>query len=282
MSKARGYCFTINNYGEEDEIAVHNLAKEAKYIVVGKEVGETGTPHYQGYVFFENPRAFNSVKKFIPRAHIEKAIQTPQVNATYCKKQNNVLLEKGEVPQAGKRNDIDHIRDVVKETPRMKVVVNEATSHQAIKVAEIWLKYNEEPRKWKPEVRWYYGSTGSGKTRTAREWLGEDVYTAMSTAKWWEGYDAHENVLIDDFRKNWILFNDLLRLLDRYEYRVEVKGGSRQFVAKRIAITAPYHPNDMYDGREDINQLIRRIDEIILVGDDPRRFLFQDDNDPLP
>lgn len=282
MSKARGWCFTINNPTTEDETNVKTLQQIAQYLVVGNEVGDCGTPHYQGYVYFPNPRSFSGVKKLLPRAHLEQAKASPHENAVYCKKQNNILVEHGSVPQAGKRNDIDHIRDVVKETPRMKVVVNEATSHQAIKVAEIWLKYNEEPRKWKPEVRWYYGSTGSGKTRTAREWLGEDVYTAMSTAKWWEGYDGHENVLIDDFRKNWILFNDLLRLLDRYEYRVEVKGGSRQFVAKRIAITAPYHPNDMYDGREDINQLIRRIDEIVLIGDDPRGFLFQEDNDPLP
>lgn len=280
MAKARGWTFTVNNYTSEDEAAVHVLSQEAKYIVVGKEVGENGTPHYQGYVFFANPRVFNVIKKLLPRAHIEVAKGNPEQNRTYCTKGGDILIEQGEVPKAGRRTDIEQIRDFVKEKPKMREVVNEATSLQAIKVAEVWLKYHEKPRTWKPEVKWYYGSTGSGKTKSAREWLGEDIYTCMSTSKWFEGYDGHENVLIDDFRKNWATFNDMLRILDRYEYRVETKGGSRQFVAKKIAITAPYRPEHMYQLREDVNQLLRRIDEVILVGEDPsKQFLFKEDDD---
>lgn len=266
MSKIRGYCFTVNNYTDEDLLDVDRLVGESHYIIVGKEVGENGTPHLQGYVYFENPRSFGGIKKLLPRAHIEAAKGTPEQNKMYCGKGGVILVEKGDVPRKGKRTDIDHIRGLVKEMPKMRDVVKEAKSYQAIKVAEVYLKYHEEPRTWKPEVRWYHGSTGSGKTRTAREWLGDDVYTALDSIKWWEGYDAHKNVLIDDFRRDFCKFHQLLKLLDRYEYKVETKGGSRQFLAKKIAITSPYPPDKMYNTREDVNQLIRRIDEVILVG----------------
>jgi len=114
----------------------------------------------------------------------------------------------------------------------------------------------------KPYVEWYYGSTGTGKSKKAYEILGDECYTCLSTGKWFDGYDAHENVLIDDMRKDFMKFHELLRLLDRYAMRVECKGGTRQFVAKHIIITSCYHPKEMFETREDIQQLLRRIDII--------------------
>ena len=59
-------------------------------------------------------------------------------------------------------------------------------------------------------------------------------------------------------------FSELLRILDRYPHRVEVKGGSVQFNSSLIIITSPKSPQETWDGRsaEDIAQLTRRITEI--------------------
>lgn len=265
-SKSRKYCFTVNNPTDKDLEDIKRLAETASYTIVGLEKGKEGTTHYQGFVYTANQIHFTAIKKKLPRAHIEVCKGTINQNINYCKKEGNVILEMGEAPSQGKRSDLDEARDILKRTNKMRDVVKEVSSYQAVKCAEVYLKYHEEPRKWKPEVRWYHGSTGSGKTRTAREWLGSDCYTALDTIKWWEGYDAHENVLIDDFRKDFCKFHQLLKLLDRYEYKIETKGGSRQFVAKRIAITSPYPPDEQYENREDVKQLLRRIDQIILVG----------------
>lgn len=44
--KCRNYCFTLNNYKEED---IEKLLKsDVKYITFQKEVGDSGTPHLQG------------------------------------------------------------------------------------------------------------------------------------------------------------------------------------------------------------------------------------------
>lgn len=266
-SRARGFVFTINNYSDVDRPGVDLLASMAEYLIIGKEIGEEGTPHYQGYVYFgKNKKAFKQVKELLPRAHIEAAKGSPRQNFDYCSKQGD-FEEFGVRPQQGKRSDLQLAYQVVKETSKMKEVVALMPNFQAIKCAEAYLKYHEAPRNWKPEVRWYYGATGAGKTRFAREWLGEEAYTCLDSAKFWEGYDGHEAVLIDDFRKDFCKFHVLLRILDRYEFRVEVKGASRQLRARKIAITCPFHPRLVYETREDIGQLIRRIDKIIRVHD---------------
>ena len=84
----------------------------------------------------------------------------------------------------------------------------------------------------------------------------------MSTARWWDGYDAHENVIIDDMRKDFCKFHELLRYLHEHPFHVETKGGTRQFLARNIVITSCYSPDQLFETREDINQLLRRIDEI--------------------
>jgi hypothetical protein len=83
----------------------------------------------------------------------------------------------------------------------------------------------------------------------------------MGSTKWWDGYVGQPYVIIDDYRPDLCTFSNLLQLFDRYPMRVEFKGGSCQFVAKYIFVTAPKSPRDMWCNRveEDINQLMRRI-----------------------
>lgn len=262
--QARGWCFTINNYTDQDTESMPNVPG---YVIYGREVApETGTPHLQGFAYFPNKATFKKVKALFPRAHIEIMKGTAEQAIVYCKKEGN-FTEHGEPPSQGKRKDLDIIKDKIKnnEVVRMRDVTLEAKSLQSIKVAEVLLKYHEIKRTWKPYVKWLHGPTGTGKTRTAMEELGDDVYVAMESNKWWEGYDAHENVLIDDMRKDFCKFHVLLRLLDRYEFRLENKGGSRQFLAKKIYITSCHHPSSMFDTREDVQQLLRRIDEIVEI-----------------
>lgn len=261
--RSRDWCFTLNNYTDFQYETICNYGQlpNCVYLVVGKEVGKSGTPHLQGYIYYKNARSFDSVRKLLFDAHIEKAKGTSKQASDYCKKQKD-YIELGTLPKQGKRNDIEEIKEIVKSGGSIRDVVEVATSYQSFRMAEVYFKYMEKPRTWKPKVEWYYGPTGTGKTKLAYEVLGDDAYTAMSTGKWWEGYDAHENVLIDDMRKDFLKFHELLRLLDRYAMKIETKGGSRQFLAKHIIITSAYHPTALYDTREDIQQLLRRIDVI--------------------
>jgi len=261
--KSAGYCFTLNNpTGEE----VWN--GKWIYIIRGNEIApETGTPHIQGYVYYKSEVSFKSVKKQLPEgAHIEATKGSPQQNITYCKKGGS-FIETGEPPKQGKRNDIKAVKAIIADGGGMRDVIDATNSYQAMRCAELILKYKEPARNFKPEVFWFWGETGTGKTREACE-LAPNAWLSARNLKWWEGYDAHEDVIFDDFRGDFCTFHELLRILDRYEYRVEVKGGSRQLLAKRIFITCPYPPERTYASREDVGQLLRRIDHTKYFGGD--------------
>ena len=161
----------------------------------------------------------------------------------------------------GKRTDLDNVRELIKEGKGMKDVVMVATSYQSVKMAECILKYHEKKRDWKPKVYWFYGGAGTGKSKLAYEMF-PSAYTAMATAKWWDGYDAHEDIIIDDMRKDFCKFHELLRILDRFPVQLETKGGTRQLLARNIVITSCYSPEQLFETREDLKQLTRRIDEI--------------------
>lgn len=86
-TRSRAWCFTINNYSEEDVRAVKLLPGEC---VCGIEKGENGTPHLQGVIRFESARTFQSVKKMLERAHIEKC-QKWNASKNYCSKDGEMI-----------------------------------------------------------------------------------------------------------------------------------------------------------------------------------------------
>ena len=93
--KNRRWTFTLNNYTDIDLSNLDLIAPFCKYLLVGYEIGEKGTPHLQGYIEFENPRRFSGVKNLISdRAHIEIAHSSGPTNQKYCKKQKKTQTVK--------------------------------------------------------------------------------------------------------------------------------------------------------------------------------------------
>lgn len=271
MARARGWCLTLNNYTNEEFV---QLQKIGDYGILGKEVGENGTPHLQGYLYFKNKISLRGLKFISPRAHFEIAKGTPADNQKYCSK-DNAATAWGKLPQQGERTDLEDAREFLLQSEPMRKV-SDMMNLQVTKNAEKWLTYNEPKRTEKPLVKWFWGPSGVGKTRKATDEL-PDAYIKTGSTKWWDGYDAHEDVILDDLRSNHIEFTELLNLLDRYGKRIEHKGGMRQFRAKRIIITSIYSPEEMYAGmqersrnKEPIEQLLRRIDIIHAMAGDQK------------
>jgi len=260
--QSKAWCFTINNYTPEDECVVRSLADFASYVVCGKEVGESGTPHLQGYAYMKKLASLTAMRRVIQRGHLVISKGTDFDNYGYCAKED-LWFKHGTPPCQGKREDLDAAR----ECTTMKECILEGGNYQAIRMMEKKLLYLEPKRDFKPTVIWAYGSTGTGKSKGFYDAFGIDNVFTPKNYKWWEGYDGDEVVLLDDIRGDYCKFHELLTLIDAHPYRVECKGGSRQLRARFMLITSPYHPASLYQGRtdEDVQQLLRRITRIVLV-----------------
>lgn len=86
---SRGWTITLNNYTPEEYIKLETYATGKTKYIIGKEVGENGTPHLQGYIYNKSAIRLETLKKICPRGHFEKARGTANDNYTYCSKDNN-------------------------------------------------------------------------------------------------------------------------------------------------------------------------------------------------
>lgn len=263
--RMRNVCFTWNNYTEADfeKLKVWCVEKTA-YAVIGKEVGKKEeTPHLQGYFEMKNAMTHSALtKKVLPCFHESRKAQTAQPAIDYCKKDGDYWEHGKAHVNQGQRTDLQVVRDLLRGGGRMADVVDVVSSGQGLRAAEILLKYVEPRRSWETEVIWLFGSTGVGKSHMAHEML-PDAWQSNETLQWWDGYDAHEHVIIEEFRDDQCSFATLLRIFDKYPFRVQVKGGYRSLLAKKIVVTSCHHPGEMYSDlpEKDKRQLYRRIKE---------------------
>lgn len=116
-----------------------------------------------------------------------------------------------------------------------------------------------------------YGATGKGKTYAAVNYIAgnKDYYICeapshVSSKLWFDGYEGQRNLILDDFEGSFCQFRFLLRLLDVYKLKVEVKGGHAWAVWTTVIITSNSHPSTWYQ-HMDTAPLRRRIQEIRLI-----------------
>lgn len=100
----KSWTFTVNNYTQHDEDLFEHI--ECNYISWGKEVGENGTPHLQGYIIFKNAHRLKALKKVNPRAHWAVAI-AEEAAANYCMKENVNVRDNRK--KKGTRTDLEDI-----------------------------------------------------------------------------------------------------------------------------------------------------------------------------
>lgn len=263
MSRHRAYCFTINNYTQSDEFACKMLQKKSSYMIIGlEEAPTTGTPHYQGYIHLLNPMSIKALSKCLPRARLMPANGSDIDNQNYCSKEK-VLFEYGE-PSVGQgsRTDIKEVALMIKEK---RISLEEIM----FEFPELYLKYSRSfekmfnavmtPRTEKPTIHWLWGLAGTGKTRQCIDAHPTSHYVKDGTM-WWDGYTQQDAIIIDDF-DNQIPYRTLLRMLDRYVYQGQVKGGYVQINSPHIYITCEYPPTNYWFGNE-LAQITRRITSV--------------------
>ena len=247
-SPLRNFCFTINNYVEETFASMRQLAEISSYLIYGKEVGESKTPHLQGYCELRKRTRFNRVKSFIPTAHIEPRKGTAVQARDYCAKDGD-FKEHGELSKSGKRTDIENLYymasqgksdiEIGSEYPRAYVRFYKA-------VDRVRFNYARLDNKFAPvKVLVFCGAAGTGKTRKAYAYDPDLYRLSQGDTIWWDGYQGQKTILIDDFY-GWIKYGSLLQLLDGYKYQLPIKGAFTWKQWNTVIITSNVHPEEWY------------------------------------
>lgn len=253
--------FTWNNYPDKGIEMLEAQLPPHSYLIVGREVGESGTPHLQGYVEFKSQAAFSTLKRKFPEVHWEKRMGNAQQASDYCRKEGTVY-ESGTISVGqGRRTDLEALAEAVRDGMSISEVaqtdpVNFVKYSRGLQaLADTVQVHRTEP----PVVTWLWGMSGTGKTRTAVN-AHPPAYIKDGT-QWWNNYVQQPSIVVDDFDGQWP-YRDLLRFLDRYEYQGQVKGGYVKINSPHIYITCEFPPDKFWSGNQ-LDQILRRINHII-------------------
>ncbi len=88
IKRNRNWCFTLNNYKENDitHLNVEKENKNCKQFCFQEEMGENKIPHLQGVISYKDGRSFNVMRKLLPRAHWE-ICRNLKASLSYCSKE---------------------------------------------------------------------------------------------------------------------------------------------------------------------------------------------------
>lgn len=301
---AREWCFTINNWTDKDYEGVVALKDEARYLIFGKEIGEKGTPHIQGYVYFENAKSLKRMKKYLPRANLSERYEdsSPQNCSNYCKKgeqtkeewnqfkekgvnwgKNADFEEYGQIKQQGKRVDLDEVKnDILNGKDIDDICIEEPIIYHQYgrtleKIQDIVLR-----RQTRTELTrgiWVYGASGNGKSELAyKNYSHKNAYIWKKEKEWQDGYRQQPLVIIDEFRGQ-LPFWRLLELCDKWtNCWVERRGKEAMpFTSSLVVITSALRPEEIYknlDASDKWTQFNRRY-MVLDIGDIKQKLIYE-------
>lgn len=262
--RAYAFFFTKNNPTGELDFEVIG----AVFACYQKEVGSGGTPHFQGILKFKFQKSVARVRTLMPGCHIEIMKGSIEDGIHYCTKpvegceckhckdcpaalSSPIFFGERPVGQ-GKRCDLDEVKAMIDSGKSEVEIANSAfgtwcRNYRAFSRYRVLTGHSN--RDFQTQCLVYWGPTGTGKSRHAQELGGSSQYwlppPEANGSVWWDGYDGQETVVIDEFY-GWIRRDILQRILDRYPYQVQTKGGAVPFVAKRVIITSNQDPTRWY------------------------------------
>lgn len=242
------WAFTCNNPLSQ----ITALPTGCTYLISGKEVGADGTPHLQGYVELTRHQRRAYVVKLLPGCHVMPRYEhsTAEQAATYCKKDGD-YVEFGTIsppPKPGTRSDLNNMAKLVEDGATLEecYVASPTTYMRNYRAIQHARQVTHKPLAFRPnlQIRLYIGKTRTGKSYHAR--ITEDCFAKpVGKGLWFDGYDRHKRVVIDEYRGQFPL-SDVLQITDPFKVQVETKGSHTWFEPDLVIFTTNDHPADMY------------------------------------
>ena len=254
------------------------------YVIAGLEqCPSTGKWHYHLYMEFDRPWAFARIKAYLPFTvnDIEPRFGSVKEMVAHVKKGGN-YWEKGEVSEQGHRSDLDSLYDDVRGGASLSDIVEHHTAafiryHKGIeKLMDIVHREQDKQReRTELETIVYVGKSGTGKSHRCfndpdyRE-SGYKFPTQAPGKVFFDGYNGQRTIWFDEFGGTTLPFSLFLRLCDKWDNRVETKGGSVLVSGlRKVLISTTIYPvnwwlqSDKY--LEDPRQLWRRLSRVYYI-----------------
>ena len=224
-------------------------------------------------------------KLFNQKFHLEPTRGSKEQAEDYILKQGK-WEEKGEVIIAkyqhgeikgnqGNRSDIKAIEGLLEEGKTPSEIMREQFSYRRyekmIRDAYFDKRDQETPFLRDVKVFWHYGETGTGKSYTSYQLIeakGPDHVYVISDFEngGLDRYCGQEIFFMDEFRGQW-KYAQLLVALEGYKKEMHARNTNTLPLWTEVHITSSLTPDECYhnvvDKHDSINQLLRRITEII-------------------
>jgi len=312
----RQFIFTLHQNLDYQKISGPNLLDRIsalpyfRYVIFSLESTKSNKPHYQGYVQLNAPKriseispdflgasfdypngTFNDNKKYCTKLFAEKdpdgnytlgrSVKFPDLDCGPWEAGDPVLTTKKGRPSRSK-SDSEIVKLIQQKASLSDIILQQPEAYRNVR------QINETKRilhptlelSTPPEVYWFSGVSGSGKT-TYAEWYIYDhcqhdpaqVYrTAAATktnpASWFEEAASDMNVLfLEEVRLGYPETYDFMKILDGVS-PLSVKGSLVRSQFKFIYITAIDTPEKTYQNLslyKDRYQVMRRIDYLFYV-----------------
>ena len=257
-----------------------------QYLVAQAECCPTsGRMHIQGYIQIKQRWTWHRVKTKIFSGALDGACFVPargtaQQNDEYCTKEESrvpgtqpirlgeMMSDLGETHPPGKT--LDNVYEAIKAGQTMEEIVERfgfgmfVRHERALNSAMVrWGR----KRKSVPKIVLLVGPSGSGKSQYVDAEYPHRYRMTFGNggnSAWFDGYNGESVIELSEFRGQ-LQLSFMLDLLDRYELKVQTKGGTVQMLATVIVITSNEEPTEWYkamdDREEKLKPLLRRIDE---------------------
>lgn len=211
---------------------------------------DTDKLHWHLFLHFKTRRTMASVKTFLgdQTAHL-KPLQNNDTN--YLDDGHDTVngpFEFGSKTSQGSRTDLKEIATMVKSGKRKLDIAEEHPEvifRYSRGLDQMYHLYDESPRWRALHVQVIWGPTGVGKTRSCYD-SDPDLYCVEGNGRWWNGYDKHSTILLDEFNWQEWKITFLLRVLDGYRIQVETKGGFVYGHWTKVYITSNIDPDKWF------------------------------------
>lgn len=255
QQRVRAWCWTLNNPAEDDEEKIRRLWEGGyvTYVLFGREVSESGTPHLQGYLELPKKRTLGGLKRLIgDRPHLEPRRGTQQEAMEYCKKDGN-FVEFGNPDAQGERTDLKKIVARLQAGVKLRDIAIEEPSiycryRNGLRDISEWIS---GPDREPPTCIFLGGAPGSGKSYWSYNLNPESCWSYPGDG-WFDGYCGQLVAIFDDFADdlqdgaNKITYSKFLQITDRYPIRVPIKGGFTWWKPRIIVLTSNRAFDELY------------------------------------